>query len=146
MEAVEKIGSDDMILKLHSAIYQRSSDYVKKLIDDYYRGSMKFETKVVGVTYAENGQAILQYMDEKADKAKVQVVLRREPSNSYDPNAIQVFIVYNKREARVGYISKKLAEVLAKVMDMGIKLPVDRFMISGGNGYNYGITIVYHFE
>lgn len=107
---------------------------------------MKFETKVVGVTYAENGQAILQYMDEKADKAKVRVVLKREPSNSYDPNAIQVFIVYNNREARIGYINKKLAEVLAKVMDMGIKLPVDRFTIMGGSGYNYGITIVYYFE
>lgn len=56
------------------------------------------------------------------------LVLKREPKNKYDRNAIAVF----RGTDQLGYLSKEVAEELAKVMDSGKELTANILEISGG--------------
>ena len=71
--------------------------------------------KVVGVTF-DNRQANLKLYDE----CGLGVYLKREPSNIYDANAIQVMgILDGISHVQLGYIGKQYAVVLAPLMDNG---------------------------
>jgi hypothetical protein len=55
--------------------------------------------------------------------------LKREPTNSHDPNAIAVYIetpvlfgLFGKRLRKIGYIKAPAAEGLAQRMDEGLKI------------------------
>ena len=97
--------------------------------------SQTFETKVAGVTF-EGRQAVvasLQYGEA--------VVLKREPSNRYDANAIRVERVDG---AQIGYLPKELAARIAPVMDAcGEPLhgTVSWLTGSGSHGYSLGVII-----
>ena len=56
------------------------------------------------------------------------VVLRRDPDNAYDKNAIEVLV----SGRRIGFISRDEAETLAPAMDMGDKVEAVIDQITGG--------------
>ncbi len=92
-------------------------------------------TKVVGVTF-EGRQAVVAklHMGE-------QIVLRREPSNPYDANAIRVERLDGEQ---IGFLNRFLAQELATRFDT-LGEPVDGNVInltgSSFSGYSLGVNI-----
>jgi len=88
-------------------------------------------SKVMGTTFTD--MAKLDIKDNDV------LVLNREPTNEYDPNAIRVsWGVY-----KIGYIKKELAKDMAKAMDKGIYYNCFVHNITGGtiDKENKGINI-----
>ena len=73
--------------------------------------------KVVGVMF-EGRQELLEELYDISAK-EIIVVLRREPSNTYDKNAIKVVLIHEKSEFEVGYISADNAVEYAQQLDSG---------------------------
>lgn len=76
------------------------------------------QTKIVGI----------QYYRGHATRGEW-VIVRREPSNPYDRNAIRID---NVQQQQIGHIPRKIAEKLARYMDPG--LIVVEGMLSGNKG------------
>lgn len=91
-----------------------------------------FNTKLAGVTF-ENAQSYIPYL-QKGDI----LVLKREPNNIYDANAVAVF---DKSGHKLGHLSRMVAESVAPEMDRGYNYQASVTMVTGGNGYNYGVNI-----
>jgi cold shock CspA family protein len=89
-------------------------------------GPRQIETKVVGVTY-ENRQSVVRQL-----AVNEQVWLRREPSNSYDRNAIRV---ERQNGQQIGYISRAEAAMLATSFDAHGK-PVSAIVMAIVTGYS----------
>lgn len=68
-------------------------------------------TKIVGVTF-EGRQEVLQNL-----KAGDKLILKREPDNEFDPNAVAVLTT---KEEQAGYLNKQLAMDFAEGMDKGL--------------------------
>lgn len=66
---------------------------------------MKSLVNLVGMSHRPNGDAVVQEIPTDSN-----LLLVREPSNPYDPNAIQVF-------AHIGYIKASQAKALAPRID-----------------------------
>ena len=101
------------------------------------------KTKVVGVTKRnEDGQS-RQELIELLDPGD-ELYLEREPDNEYDENAIAVF---NESWEQIGYLSRKVAEELAPLMDEGYETKCIVTAITGGSddkpsfGCNIEITV-----
>lgn len=73
--------------------------------------------KVVGVTFVnEDGTSRQDIIKEL--KSNDSIILRREPTNRYDTNAVAIFTKYGQ----VGYIGKDYSSILAPMMDAGTQL------------------------
>ena len=100
--------------------------------------SQTFETKVAGVTF-EGRQAVvasLQYGEA--------VVLKREPDNRYDANAIRV---ERQDGAQIGYIPKELAVRIAPAMDAcGEPIPGTVSLLTGSGSYVYSLGVTIRFQ
>ena len=83
----------------------------------------RFNTKVVGVTY-ENRQDVLMGLEPG-----VELALKRDASNEYDPNAIAVTLLDG---TQLGYLNKHLAKQLAPVMDSGVAYDAAVSAVTGG--------------
>lgn len=74
------------------------------------------QLKVVGITFKNedgtNRQDIIKSLSNDAI-----IILKREPHNQYDKNAIAVFSL----NGQIGYIGKDYASAMANLMDKGIK-------------------------
>jgi len=96
--------------------------------------SQSFHTKVVGVTM-ENRQEVIKKLSPNTS-----IHLKREPGNPYDPNAIMVM---TEKGEQVGYLKRKLALVLAPLLDQGQEYKAYIASITGGvDGNNYGLNIL----
>ncbi len=92
-------------------------------------------TRAVGVSF-ENRQDIITELvvGEK-------IILRREPQNAFDPNAIRL---EQKNGTQFGFINKYLAEELAPTFDAygtPIKGVVSKLIGGFGPGYHRGVCI-----
>lgn len=96
--------------------------------------SVPVETSVAGVTY-DGRQAVIPTL-----KAYQLCVLRREPNNPYDKNAIAVWTQDNRS---IGFIPGPLAARLAPLFDKMVQMPTARVLRVTGGGYNrsYGVVI-----
>jgi hypothetical protein len=87
---------------------------------------MKNEETVTGTAYANSDGEKRRAIIRKHCRVGAEVILRREPDNPYDNNAIAVFLVVpnhlgvNKK--KIGYIKEFPAISLAEKMDSGLKL------------------------
>lgn len=72
-------------------------------------------TKIAGVTHRNSDGSSRQANIEKLSP-RDPLVLKREPSNKADPNAIAVLDTYGRQ---LGYLNADLAEELAPKLDMG---------------------------
>lgn len=141
-----ELEQQGIIAKLKGAVFNRSDEYIKKVILEYYGDSVLFDTKIVGVTFAKDAQPALKLMASD-QSGNISVVLKREPDNAYDPNAVEVYAVKDgNREIKLGYLNRNLAELIAKLMDIGINVPVKKYQVIGGNDFNYGLMIWYSLE
>lgn len=85
----------------------------------------RFSVKVVGITFVEGYPDNLHRLRAAADRAQLTgdgteglaVVLRREPANAVDPNAILVEVP--AAEGPVGHVPAHLAARLAPELDAG---------------------------
>lgn len=72
-----------------------------------------FSTRLAGVSY-EGRQEHVEKMTKQTP-----LLLKREPRNPYDSNAIAVFACFPNEEQKIGYIPKEIAKEMAEKMDAG---------------------------
>lgn len=70
--------------------------------------------KAVGVTFANNDGTERQDVIKQLNKGD-NIVLVREPNNSYDPNAVKVITEYGQ----AGYIGKDYAAIISSMIAEG---------------------------
>lgn len=93
----------------------------------------EFYTKVAGVTF-DGRQRYIRQM-----RVGENIILEREPYNTYDKNAIKVI---NANGNQIGFIGKELAAQLAPKMDNGMRYTAVCTAITGNNpGDNCGVNI-----
>ncbi len=139
----DTMTKEEILEGIYKHVYNKSPDYIR----DYLNKKKKFvfETKVVGVTFAKDAQKILSFLSKVRDRDDYIIELKREPENTYDSNAIGVWVkkLSKGNTVRIGYINRHLAKILAKLLDMGIGVRVTRYSLVGGGDLNYGIDINY---
>lgn len=93
-----------------------------------------FHTKLAGVSFEGRQEVIVRL------EPGTPLRLERQPDNQYDPNAIAVF---DPRGAHVGFLNRRLASVLAAVLDAGIDYDVEVTDITGGlEGRSRGVNVL----
>lgn len=94
-------------------------------------------SKVAGVTAKnDNGRSRQDYIRAFC-KAGMPLILRREPQNKFDKNAISVWIkakalIFFSSEVQIGYINAELAEELSRWIDNGKSLSAEIAEVTGG--------------
>lgn len=80
-----------------------------------------FNLKVVGLTfrpgYPGNIQALQAIHAGRTTPEMLTVVLRRDPDNEHDPNAIEVHVPALGDDAFIGFVQREVAARLAPEMD-----------------------------
>lgn len=97
-------------------------------------------TKVKGTSRRQNELEQLAGVNP----ADITVMLKREPKNRCDSNAVAVYAVLsNRRTYFVGYLSKAVACVLAPLFDKGKEITAKAFRVTGGfyPWVNYGASL-----
>jgi hypothetical protein len=84
----------------------------------------RFSCKVVGVSFTDHYPNNLYALDQQAIQAHMKgeplaVVLRRNPANEYDANAIEVHVPALGDVGMVGHIERPIAARLAPELDAG---------------------------
>jgi hypothetical protein len=101
------------------------------------QSATRYTTTVVGVTY-EGRQDVLARLHRGQ-----RLILRREPNNPYDRNAIGV---RTEDGAHAGHINRHLAARFAPKLDQcGGEAPAEVIAVTGGytGDYNYGLEIAF---
>ncbi len=88
--------------------------------------------KVVGVSFVDGYPGNLLRLRDIAGQAdaageSLPVVLRRNPANPYDANAIEVHV---PAVGMVGHVDKAKAAILAPLLDQGVRFATDVFMVA----------------
>lgn len=99
---------------------------------------------VVGTTFGNRQKAIHHL--ERYPHENIAIELHREYTNKYDSNAVSVVAnVKSKGSYVMGYLSKKLAALIAPLLDTGKAVLSTFCKVTGGKVYdmqlNYGLTI-----
>lgn len=112
-------------------------EYETETVHQYYSGS-RICTRVVGVTF--NGrQAVIARLDFGEE-----ILLRREPTNPYDLNAISV---ERQNGQQIGYINRYLAAALVPFFDAHPKPVSANIQCLTGYpelGYSLGVVIIFN--
>lgn len=128
-ENVTNIDSKNSPNKIETAISNNKIQLNASQENNTQEG-FNFFTKVVGVTYENRQQYVMQcYKGQELD-------LIRDKFNPYDKNAIAVYSGNNQ----VGFLSKDLAQKLAYKMDTGLKYECFVENITGWDNL-YGLNI-----
>ena len=101
---------------------------------DYHQGEC-INTRAVGVSFGNRQQLIAKL------EVGEEIILRREPLNAFDPNAIRL---ERKNGTQFGFINKYLAEELAPIFDAygtPIKGVVSKLIGGFSPGYHRGVCI-----
>ncbi len=108
------------------------------LVREEYAGvgdAPSFHTKLVGVTF-EGRQDQVARLDSGAP-----LRLERQPDNPHDANAIALF---DPHGAQIGFLNRRLAAVLAPVIDSGVQYDVEVRDVTGkdGEGRSLGVNVL----
>lgn len=99
--------------------------------------------RAAGVTH-DGRQQRLEYLKGFAPD-DLEIAFRRDSSNSYDDNAIQILVMIKslRKYTIIGYVPKAVSSQVASVMDKGIKLKAELLGIIGGYSYkeNFGLLV-----
>ena len=104
----------------------------------------QFFSKIVGVTFANpdgsDRQALIEDLDDMLQSSPfVDLLLKREPENAYDSNAIQVL---DGKSRQLGYLSRSVCTTLAPIMDNGVEVKCNLEQITGHSlDQNFGINV-----
>lgn len=105
------------------------------------------KTKLVGVTQDNEDGPSRQLIIKKCVGADEVLLLERETNNSYDSNAIAVYVApdddpWDDGEYQIGYISADLASRLAPIIDAGGRVTCVVLEKTGGlNGESFGVNV-----
>lgn len=103
-----------------------------------YRSGSHICTRVAGVTY-DARQSVIARLNIGEE-----ILLKREPTNPYDINAIRVDC---QNGTQIGYLNRHLAETLAPFFD-ACRQPVPAFVqcLTGSlhSGYSLGLVISFN--
>ena len=106
-----------------------------------------FFTKIVGVSFAnEDGssrQEIIEKLKEDLEKKTIVLQLQRQRSNPHDENAVAVNTSKGKQ---LGFLSKKVSETIAPILDLGKPVTATVSSITGGWPMHLGMNIKLEFE
>ena len=72
-------------------------------------------TKVVGVTFSNEEYNVNRQDIIKQLSGKEKVSLRREPKNRFDTNAVAVYVDFNNKKYKIGYLKAELAGIVAEM-------------------------------
>ena len=98
-----------------------------------------FHTKLAGTTFDGRDEIIeCLYLSGNMDIGQ-ELLLKREPNNPYDRNAIAV--IHPETMQQIGFIQKDLAATMSPNIDAGIIFKATISSVTGGGGYNYGVNI-----
>ena len=106
--------------------------------------SVDFHTKVAGVTFSNadgiDRQDLIEELAEGVQRVgTVSLALKREPGNPYDTCAVAVFDPHGRQ---IGYLSSKVAETIAPLMDGGMRIQAEVTSITGGGlTQSFGVNI-----
>ena len=90
--------------------------------------------KAAGVTFQDRQGKLWNIRKQMNNGEKLTIMLRREPSNPYDKNAIAVLAQCGESTAKVGYVPADKALWLAERMDAGLSVRAYKGMLTGGSG------------
>ena len=90
--------------------------------------------KTAGVTFQDRQGKLWNIRKQMNNGEKLTIMLRREPSNPYDKNAIAVLAQCGESTAKVGYVPADKALWLAERMDAGLSVRAYKGMLTGGSG------------
>lgn len=90
--------------------------------------------KAVGVTFQDRQGKLWNVRKQMNRGEKLTVMLRREPSNPYDPHAIAVLAQCGDSTAKVGYVPADKALWLSERMDAGLSVRAYKGELIGGDG------------
>lgn len=101
-------------------------------------------TKVVGVTfeneeYGVNRQQIIKHLN-----GKERIILKREPKNRFDPNAVAVYILDDKKEIKkIGFLKAELAGMVSEMWNTFLFIARIHEIRDGddGKGISWGISL-----
>ena len=106
-----------------------------------------YKSKVRGVSYKPRQRILKRLLNYSNEDIKL--FFSREYSNMYDSNAISIMVkVNNKGIAKIGFVSKELAEILAPRLDAGYIAVVMFDKITGGRpgqkylGCNFSYVLI----
>ena len=97
--------------ELSSVIYSPLGETIK---NPFSREIFLLWVRVAGIRYRENIDELLKNL-----KVGDRVILVREPENEYDDLAI---MIQNEDKVKLGYVPRVNNDILARMMDAGIKL------------------------
>ena len=108
------------------------------ICDPRYKPGANIITKVVGVTF-EGRQAVVAAL-----KMGEEIILRREPTNPFDTNAIRVERCSGEQ---IGYIDRYKAVTLASRFDAhGSPIVGTVLQLTGGHSYGMSLGVVIEFS
>ena len=103
-----------------------------------YHSSNRIITRVAGVTF-DGRQSVIARLTLGEE-----ILLRREPTNPYDPNAIRV---ERQNGYQIGYLNRHLASTLAPFFDsnhQSVSACVNCLTGSLRPGYSLGVVITFY--
>jgi hypothetical protein len=87
----------------------------------------KMTANIVGSSFYPNAGNIIARLRPGA-----KLVLKREPNNEFDKNAVAVYFNFSGNMTKLGHLSRGLAELLAPKLDQGAEVQVTKAPIIGG--------------
>lgn len=87
----------------------------------------KMTANIVGSSFYPNAGNIISRLRPGA-----KLVLKREPTNKFDKNAVAVFFNFSGNLTQLGHLSRGLAELLAPKLDKGVEVTAKKAPILGG--------------
>ena len=100
---------------------------------------MEFYTKVVGVTYEGRQRLISRLNNNEELEENTELVLKREPDNPYDANAVAVLTLDGQK---LGHLAREIAQNVSRSMAAGRRYRAYVSSVTGGDaGMAYGINI-----
>ena len=108
----------------------------------------EFYSKVVGVTAKNTNGTDRQDYIQRYCKEDKELSLKREPNNTYDSNAIAIFVktkifFFKSAKFQIGYVSADIAQQLAPYIDKGGIVTSSIKNLTGGNKKkSYGVNIL----
>lgn len=102
-----------------------------------------FTTKLVGVSFDNQDGSSRQIYIRKHATAGKSILLRAEPDNPYDKNAIGAWIPGDTEAVQIGYLDSRLAGEVRRLLERGGNATASITRVVGGTpGYaTYGVVI-----
>lgn len=102
-------------------IQEALAENAARVVEEARRMSMTMTVVIVGCQYHPGALEYIRFLDTKMpSRPNWKLMLKREPENRHDKNAVAVYDWTGKKH--LGYVPRQDAVAVAKVMDNGIRI------------------------